>query len=290
MSIDTTLVDGRIVLQPTSDITLRGGLRFDREDYRNTYLAYNPLTGDYGYVSENGAQGSIVPGEVGFWNPVTAPSNYTRISSLPLDMQTIEANVGADFKLGAHDTLGATLKFSRYEPSHRERSEVDSSSIKLTWVDRALDWLTFRANATFLRQDGDSYDYDPYDFTYSSSLPGFVVPEGGLLPHTVDALRKYDVASRDESKVDLMATIMPRDDMTFSASIRGDWNDYDAVLGRQRYDTIGATLQWVGTIPAEIGGQGFAFDHSRPNVIYGVIRKKDGNEVTVSRLKPAAIN
>jgi hypothetical protein len=53
---------------------------------------------------------------------------------------------------------------------------------------------------------------------------------------------------------------------------------------------IGATLKWIGTIPAEIGGQGFAFDHSQPGVIYGVIRKKEGNEVTVSRLKPPAIN
>jgi len=53
---------------------------------------------------------------------------------------------------------------------------------------------------------------------------------------------------------------------------------------------IGAALKWVGTIPAEIGGQGFAFDHSQPGVIYGIIRKKDGNEVTVSRLKPPAIN
>lgn len=53
---------------------------------------------------------------------------------------------------------------------------------------------------------------------------------------------------------------------------------------------FGATLKWVGTIPAEIGGQGFAFDHSQPGVIYGIIRKKDGNEVTVSRLKPPAIN
>ena len=53
---------------------------------------------------------------------------------------------------------------------------------------------------------------------------------------------------------------------------------------------IGGTLKWVGTIPAEIGGQGFAFDHSQPGVIYGIIRKKDGNEVTVSRLKAPAIN
>ena len=54
--------------------------------------------------------------------------------------------------------------------------------------------------------------------------------------------------------------------------------------------TIGSELKWVGTIPAEIAGQGFAFDHSQPGVIYGIIRKKEGSEVTVSRLKPPAIN
>jgi hypothetical protein len=53
---------------------------------------------------------------------------------------------------------------------------------------------------------------------------------------------------------------------------------------------IGSELKWVGTIPAEIGGQGFAFDHSQPGVIYGIIRKTDGNEVTVSRVTPPAIN
>ena len=244
MSIDTALGDARIVLQPTSDVTVRGGLRFNREDYRNTYLAYNPLTGQYGYISENGAQGSVVPGEVGLWYPGGGASNLTRISSLPLDMQTIDANVGADWRIGEHDTLGATYAYAQYEPTNRERTKVDDNSIKLTWVNRALDWLTFRGNYTFLRQSGNDYNYDPYEFTYSDSLPGFVVPEGGLLPHTVDALRKYDVASRDENKVDLMATFMPRDDMTFTASARGDWNDYDAVLGRQKYDTLAVALQW----------------------------------------------
>jgi hypothetical protein len=37
---------------------------------------------------------------------------------------------------------------------------------------------------------------------------------------------------------------MPRDDMTISGSVRGDWNRYDAQIGRQAYDTVGATLQW----------------------------------------------
>lgn len=48
---------------------------------------------------------------------------------------------------------------------------------------------------------------------------------------------------------------------------------------------IGAQLNWIGTLPAEISGQGIAFDHSRPGVIYGIIRKKEANEVTVCRVK-----
>ncbi|MEO7432946.1 MAG: MtrB/PioB family outer membrane beta-barrel protein [Dokdonella sp.] len=244
MRIDTTLVDARIVLQPTSDWTLRGGVRLNREDYRNTYLAYNPLTGQYGYVSENGAQGSVVPGESGIFDPLAGASAITRVSSLPLDMQTEEASVGADWKIGAHDTLGATYTFNRYAPTNRERGNADDNSVKVTWVNRSLDWLTFRANATVLKQTGDRYNDDPYGFTYSIGLPGFVPPSGGVPAHTVDALRKYDLASRDERKINLMATVQPRDDMTISASVRGDWNDYDAELGRQAYNTLGMTLQW----------------------------------------------
>lgn len=244
MRIDTTLLDARISLQPTSNLSLRGSLRFNRDDYRNTYVAYNPLTGDYGYVSENGAQGSIIPGEVGLFNPLTSPSALTRISSLPLDIQTTDASVGVDWKLGTRNTLGATYAFQRYEPTNRERSRIDDNRIKLTWVTRAFDWLTLRANYTWLTQGGGRYDSDPYGLTYSSSLPGYVPPASGTPANTVDALRKYDMSSRDENKLDLMATVMPRDDMTLTASLRGDFNRYTAVIGRQAYDTFGGTLQW----------------------------------------------
>ncbi|MEO5560598.1 MAG: MtrB/PioB family outer membrane beta-barrel protein [Dokdonella sp.] len=281
MRIDTTLVDARIVLQPGSDWTVRGGLRFNREDYRNVYLAFNPLTGQYGYVSENGAQGSVVPGESGIWDPVTGASNITRVSSLPLDMQTTEGTFGADWKIGPHDTLGATYTFNRYEPSNRERSRADDNSVKLTWVDRSLDWLTFRTNATYLKQSGDHYNYDPYDFTYSIGLPGFVPPAGGVPAHTVDALRKYDLANRNEKKVDLMATVQPRDDMTVSASLRGDWNDYGAVLGRQAYDTLGMTLQWEWQpTPTTNASVYYGYDRS-------TLRLGNVNEINANGTDPA---
>ncbi|MDR2013527.1 MAG: MtrB/PioB family outer membrane beta-barrel protein [Rhodanobacter sp.] len=264
MRIDTTMFDARIVLAPTAQWSLRSAVKFDRQDYRNVYLAYNPLTGQYGYPSENGAQGSIVPGEIGFFDPVTAPSALTRVRSLPLDIQTVDANVGADWRFSDKNTLGATLAYNRYEPTHRERTQIDTSSAKLTWVNRSLDGLTLRVNYTTLKQTGNTYTFDPYAFTWSKSLPGYVPPVTGVPVHTVDAMRKYDMSSRDENKIDVMATVMPRDDMTVSASVRGDWNRYDALIGRQGYDTAGATLQWDWQFATRSAvGAYIAWDRSR---------------------------
>jgi hypothetical protein len=37
------------------------------------------------------------------------------------------------------------------------------NSIKLTWTDKQIDWLTFRANYILLKQSGSIYNGDVYD-------------------------------------------------------------------------------------------------------------------------------
>ncbi|HJU39550.1 MAG TPA: MtrB/PioB family outer membrane beta-barrel protein [Tahibacter sp.] len=244
LAIDTTRLDARATVQPSDRVTVRGTLTYDREDYRGTYLAYNPLTGDYGYIAENGAAGSLVPGAIGLWNPLTARSAIVRVRNQPLDQETTNVSVGADWRATARDTFGATLAFKRFEPTHRERERADTSSVKLTWVNRALDGLTLRANATWLSRRGRGDAVDVYDYLYSTGLPGFVPPPGGTPAFTVDAMRRYDLADVDQRKLDVMATLALAETMTLSASLRGDLNDYDADIGRQGYDTVGATLQW----------------------------------------------
>ncbi len=244
LRIDTYSFDSRFVLQPVAALQVRGGVRFNREDYRNAYLAYNPLTGDYGYITENGAQASIQAGALGTWNPLTSPSVITRVRSIPLDLQTQGANLGADWRLGERRSLGLNLDTQRDEPPNRERRRVDKDSVKLSYVDRSVESLTLRASYTGIEQGGDSYVPDPYGFAYSSSLPGFVVPGGGVPAFTVDAMRKYDLADRREHKLDLSATLALGRTATLSAGVRGDWNDYDAQIGRQAYDRHGVSLQW----------------------------------------------
>lgn len=243
LRIDSSLVNARLVLQPRRDVTVQGNVKYHRQDYKGSYLAYNPLTGQYGYIAENGAQGSSVPLEMGVWDPVLFPSVLTRIRNLPLDKEIIEAGFSADWRLNPKNTLGAAVTFTRTERSNREVERQEDSLIKLTWSSRAADNLTLRANYSYLDRKGRDYNYDPYEFTYSSDLAGFVDP-GNLPPHTIDALRKYDVGGRKQHKATLIATLALPDAMTLSGTLRGDWNDYGAEFGRQKYDSHGASLQW----------------------------------------------
>ena len=244
MLIVTTLTQATLVLQPTRDVSVRAGAKYYREDYRNQYLNYNPENGDYGYVAENGAQGSIVPGP-GIWNPVTYPNTGdVQVESIPYSWQTIEAYGGADWKFSAHDTVGLTYTFDHYSPAHREVSYVDDNTIKLNWTDKSLNWVTLRFNYTFLKQSGSVYNSDPYAFAFFYNLPGFVPADDTPTAWTVNAMRKYDISNRTENKIDLMATVMPRPNMAITASVRGDWNQYPTEIGRQGYDTSAAVLQW----------------------------------------------
>ena len=243
LRIDSTLLNARLVTRPNDRLTLRGNAKFHRQDYKGTYFGYNPLTGQYGYIAENGAQGSAVPAEMGVWDPVLFPSVLTRIRNLPLDKEIVEAEFGADWRLDAKNNLGATYTFTRTDRTHREVERQEDNLIKLSWTSRAIDDLTLRANYSYLDRKGRDYNYDPYEFTYSTDLPGFIDP-GNLPPHTIDALRKYDVGGRKQHKATLIASLAVGGDMTVSGTLRGDWNDYDAELGRQQYDSYGASLSW----------------------------------------------
>jgi hypothetical protein len=264
MRIDTTMADARIVLNPTTQWTVRGNVKYDRQDYRTGgYTLYNPLTGQYGYIAENGSQPSIIPGEGFPVGPVTSVGNM-RIHNIPLDIQTVDANLGADWKFDDRNTLGFTFGYNRYEPTNRERQEINDSSVKLTWVNRSLDALTLRVNYTYLKQSGDRYDYDPYEEFVSAGLPGYVAPEGGTPVITTSTMRKYDMSSYDQNKLDVMATWAIRDDMTLSATARMDRKSYDAQIGRQDYDTGSATLQWEWQPAATTNvGAFFGYDRSR---------------------------
>lgn len=244
--IDTQLFDLRVVFRPGDAFGWHAGIRHYGENNKTRYLAYNPLTGQYGYISENGSQGSVVPGETGFFDPSNPlySSYVVPVRNVPFEYTQTLAELGADWRFGAAHSLAATYSFDRTEPEHRERSRVDEQRIALAWTWRMPTGASLRMSYEFADRTGDAYNHDPYDPFYSVSLPGFVMPPGGVNAHTVDALRKYDLSDRRQDKIRAILVQPIGQAATLSATLYGNYNDYGATLGRRGAWTTGGTLQW----------------------------------------------
>jgi hypothetical protein len=252
VSMHNTLAEAKLALQPSASLRVNAGIKYFRQKYDNNYTAYNPTNQNYGYITENGVFFSTfgIPASIANGNALNAanppPPVIGRIRPFILSMDEYNAYGGVSWKFSERNALGLTYNFDQFKPTSRERDRVDDNSIKLTWTDRDIDWLTFRVNYTFLQQSGSIYNGDVYGYTYLSALPSFVSAYPSYVPgpETVDALRKYDIADRTDNKVNLMATVVPREDMTVTGTVRGEWSRNSEMIGRQRYDTFAATLQW----------------------------------------------
>jgi hypothetical protein len=252
VNMHNTLAEAKLALQPSAALSVNAGIKYYRQQYDNGYIAYNPSNQNYGYITENGVFFSTfgIPASIANGNAIKSanplPAVIGRIAPFMLSMDEYNAYGGVSWKFSARNVLGITYNFDQYKPTSRERDRVDDNSIKLTWTDREIDWLTFRANYTLLKQSGSIYNGDVYGYTFLSALPSFVAAYPSYVPgpETVDALRKYDIADRTDNKLDLMTTVTPREDMTVTGTVRGEWNVNPEMIGRQRYDTFAATLQW----------------------------------------------
>ncbi len=260
--IDTLLLDARLSFRPLPELGWHLEIRHYDEDNKTDYLSYNPQTGEYGYISENGSQAAVVPGEIGIFdprNPLYA-SYFGQIRAVPYGYSDTSAELGADWRIGARNTLSAAYTYDRNQPDYRERSQVDENRLALAWVSRSIADGTLRVSYDFAVRSGDGYDYFPYADFYSVSVPGFV-PSPAALPFTVDAMRKYDLSNRKQNKFRAIFTHPVGDNATASTVLYGRYNDYSARVGRHGDNATGLMLQWdyqplpSFTFGAYVGGE-----------------------------------
>ncbi|HKC51468.1 MAG TPA: MtrB/PioB family outer membrane beta-barrel protein, partial [Myxococcota bacterium] len=243
--IDTLLLNAKAIFRPLPTFSWHVSGRYYRENNRTDYVAFNPLTHQYGYISENGSQGSVVPGEVGIFdpnNPLYA-SYFVRVRNTPYEYQDTIVELEGDWQLSMKSTLSATYSYDLYQPEHRERDRVDEHRIKLGWVSRDLGDATLRLSYEFATRGGDEYNYAPYTRYFSAALPGFVTPPGGLLAYTVESMRKYDLSDRIEHKFRAIVIYPWREATTVSGTIYGNYDDYNGQFGRQDQKATGFVLQ-----------------------------------------------
>ncbi len=245
--IDTLLVDLRADFRPTQALGLYAHLRRYDEDNKTRYTMYNPLTGQYGYVAENGAVAFIIPAPAfsGLFKSgdPAYQSVYTRIANIPYSYDRLEFELGGNRDLG-ESTLGLRYRFERRTPHVRERDRVDDQRLALDWDGQVFGDATLRMSYEAQRRSGDPYDPYPYSDARSPSLPGYVPPAAGNPAFTVAQMRKYDLGDLQAGRLKAILTMPVGETATFSATLHGDRKDYRATIGRRSFDTFGADAAW----------------------------------------------
>lgn len=236
--IDNLLLQVGAQFVPFERLTLRGNFRYQDEDNKTEYTALNPLTGQYGYISEDGAAAGAVfqPG---------LPQLPIHYRSIPFAKTLLQSQFGGDYRLTAKTRLGLEYQYLQKRYRQRERDKTSENRVKISLSSRSLSWATLRLTYQYGDRAGSRYDYNPYTAFYSSSLPNFrpVLPKGST-PHTLAELRKFDLSDRRQQSVSMQNHFLLGDRMDLSLSAKWQRNRYDARYGLQGDEMGTVNLEW----------------------------------------------
>ncbi len=203
--IDNKLLDLGLSVRPTDDLSMKGSYRYYETENKGGYMAYNPLTGQFGrgIADANGLTNldtivGLRPGAT----PLTAgscyvPPGYPAVpgctfgavaangSNVPVFGQarsTRQTNYGlsSDYDLTQTSSLNAAIEREEFKRDFRERDKTWEDKIKVGYVNRALTVeeipLTLRASYENDRRRGSDYRFRTFE-DLGTGLPGLTVAE-----------------------------------------------------------------------------------------------------------------
>lgn len=262
--IDNKLLDLGLSVAPGNDLHVKGSLRYYNSANMGGYVAYNPLTGQFGrgFVDGNGlANQDLVVGLKPGTTPGTAGSCYvpagfasnTLIASCQFGMAGVVANganipvfgqarstkqfnygLSADYDLSRTSSLNAALEREDFNRDFRERPKTWEDKLKFGYVNRAMGDASLRASIETDRKRGGDYNYRTFE-DLGTALPGLTPQEqiaaiqAGVPGYTLNAnlFNRYSYYFRKYDQAD-------RDQKIFNARLN--------ILARDDLD-LGANLQ-----------------------------------------------
>ena len=242
--IENLLVHTRLTLNPANKLRLSAEFRYRDEDNKTDYAALNPLTGEYGYIALDGGLGAIFTTRTGIFDPAQ-PGSRVRFRNIPFEKDEMLVNLEADYRISTKTKVTASYKRDETEHKFREFNNIDEDSFRLQLTHRGMNWGSVRLSYEYADRDGDTYNFNPYEPFYTSSLasfqPRFVE---GNAPHTLSALRKYDIAGRNANVFDAKVNLIigERTDLSFSG--RYEDEDFNAEFGLRDTETVAANVEW----------------------------------------------
>ena len=246
--IDTRLIDLGAAFAPAPGLDVKAKLRRYATSNDTEYWACNPLTGQWGRLINDGSGASFsVPNATVGNNPAGTPATAydaamcdraalqalglvpsagnTVIGSVPVEYTQTNASVAADWRVAGGHNVSVAVERETYDREHRERDETWENKVKLGYVNRALPGGTLRASVEHARRRGSTYVADPYgEFRSESFGPKPTAPATNVTSwiHINDLHRKFDLADRDQSLLNLRFNHAVRADMdlAFAAQLK----------------------------------------------------------------------
>jgi hypothetical protein len=201
--IDNKLLDLGLSLKPIDDLSVKGSFRMYETVNKGGYMAYNPLTGQFGRGFADGnnltnldAVVGLRPGATpGTANSCYIPAGYPAVpgcifvgtaaaatagsangANVPVFGQarsTKQTNYGlaADYDLTRTSSVNASLEREDFKRNFRERDNTWEDKLKLGYVNRALGDATLRTSFEADRKRGGDYRYRTFE-DLGTGLPG----------------------------------------------------------------------------------------------------------------------
>jgi hypothetical protein len=195
--IDNRLVNLGFSLKPVDDLDMKASYRFYETLNKGGYMAYNPLTGQFGrgmtaqsgsvevIVAPNGSGGCYAPaGYAAVAGCSTLASvmgplvNGNNTPVFGLARSTRQSNYGltADYDLGHAKSLNASVEREDVYRTNRERDKTEENMVKLGYVDRSMGDATLRVSYEKDTKRGSDYNYRPWN-GLGQGLPGLTVAD-----------------------------------------------------------------------------------------------------------------
>ncbi len=225
--IDTRLIHLSGAFSPVQDLSLQARLRRHEEDNKTRYTAFNPLTGQFGYLGlDGGNNNNIVPGL--FRVP---------IRSIPFESRKDSYGVEGDYRLLRRTNVTLGYERENNRDSYRETGRTQEDRFRAGLNNQDIPWATVRLSYEHAKRSGDHYNYDPNKLFYSGAA---------LInaPATLAELRKYDLTDRRQQILNGRVNFLLARDMDLAVSGRYLDNDYGAAYGRLGERITAVNLEW----------------------------------------------
>jgi len=243
--IDDLLANLGLIANPWQPLRLRADVKWTDQDTDNHYVAFNPQTGQFGYIVEDGGHGlTSGPSYLGIFQP-GVPGSRWRYKAIPWGQRHLLADVGGTYTLPWRSSLEGKFEQEDVDRDVSERPHTRERRATASINSRAFSFVTARFSYKYIDRTGGAIDYRVYERYQSIALPGFVpsFPDGEA-PHNLNQLVRPSLADLTGQRWNLRLTFSLNSwsDLILTGLIRSD--EYGSAYGLQSDRTRNVEAEW----------------------------------------------